>query len=582
MKNLLLLFTVFISALTQAQITITGADLPSAGKAFVMGNDTAPSVSLGTPGSSQQTWDFTTLTNNYPKAAVYDSTSLTPFAGQFPASNIYTYGPAEFFGVLYGGAPVYANQNGYCFWKSDTTGLWVEGFEAVSGPYANMPVHENAAELLIGAPVTYGTTFTDTSRWALVLGGPYTVDTTWVTGRTKSLTCDAWGQLNTPFGNFSNVIRIHENVTETDSIIATYNGIVEYQMLFSRQTTNNYMYLANGIGYPLAIVQADSNNNIKNIEYLLDTSCFAYSKIMGSIANDSGNLISSGVVYLYQFIDSLTPMLLVDSTVINSNGFYVFINVSVGNYIISAQANLTVCPTCITTYSGNANFWYNGNTIVDALCTDTMLTNIILAQLAPMTGHGALSGFIQFGLGARAVEPVAGAGVLLQQVSGGTVAHTTSDAGGNYSFANVPPGNYTITVDYPGLPMVSTYTVGVTSNNLVFNNLNFTVDTVHGNGGIFGANPLAVHDVEQTNPQVTVYPNPSAGQFNLAVETTTPCEMGIKVYSAIGQLVYQEPATGISGNTNKIIHLEQLAAGIYTLQTKLGDEMINRKLVVRK
>src|ERR1019366_1603793 len=190
-KFLPLLAILLFSALMQAQtpITITGADLPRAGKAFVLGNDTAPGISLGTPGSSQQTWNFTSLANNYYKAAVYDSTSSTTYAGQFPVSNIYTYGPAEFFGVLYGGAPVAAGQDGYTFWESDTNGLRVIGWNAVEGPFANMPVHENPAELLIGAPATYGTTFTDTSRWILFLGSdPTNVDTTWVNTRTKTLT----------------------------------------------------------------------------------------------------------------------------------------------------------------------------------------------------------------------------------------------------------------------------------------------------------------------------------------------------------------------------------------------------------
>ncbi|MBP6731328.1 MAG: T9SS type A sorting domain-containing protein [Chitinophagales bacterium] len=576
-----LLFSASIAA--QPPITITGADLPHAGQTFILANDTAPSILLGTPGSNQQTWNFTSLANHYYKAAVYDSTSSTSYVGQFSASNIYTFGPAEFFGVLFGGAPVYAGMDGYTFWQSDTTGLKVIGWNAIEGPFANMPVHENPTETLINTPATYGTTVNDTSRWTLFLGSvPANVDTTWVTYRTKTMTTDAWGILNTPLGNFTNVIRTHEQVTEIDSAIATLNSVMVYQTEIRRETSNNYLYMANGIGYPLAIVHADVNNNVKNIEYLIDTTCAVYSKLMGTIANDTG-VINNGIVYLYKFIDSLTPMLLVDSTVINSTGAYVFLHVSAGNYLVSAQANVSVCPTCIPTYSGNVNFWLNGIPL-NTYCIDTVLSNIFLTQLPSMVGNGVLSGLIQYGIGVGKTEdnPVKSVGVLLEQIPGGIKAYTISDGAGNYSFANVPAGTYKITVDVPGLPMVSTYTVAITSSSLSFLNLDFTVDTSHGTGGVHAGYPLAINETDNTGTQVSVYPNPSDSQFNVSVETRKPEQMEIKLYDMLGQLVYQEPVAQTNGKVTRTIGLKPLSQGIYTLQIRLGNEMISNKIVLRK
>jgi hypothetical protein len=582
-RYLPLLAAMLISAFTYSQITITGADLPSSGKGFILGNDAAPTVSLGSPSSSQQTWNFSALANSYPKAAVYDSTSSTAYSGQFPTSNIYTYGPAQFFGLLYGGAPVPYGDMGYTFWKSDSSGLRVIGWEEVTGQYAHIPVYENPAELLIGTPATYGSTFADTSRWTMTLGGVGVVDTTWVTYRTKTLTVDAWGSLTIPFGTFPNVLRMHENVTETDSVIATLNSTVLLQIQVKHQTTNNYMYLANGVGYPVATVRCDSANNMNTIEYIMDTSCAVYSQVMGSIANDSGHAIDSGLVYLYQYIDSLTPMQLVDSTVIDSNGFYTFLYITGGNYIISAQASLSICPLCIPTWSGNVNVWVNG-TRFDSYCLDTVTTNIILTQLTQMTGNGTLSGLIMYGLGffKNQSNTVPSASILLEQLPGGIKAHTTSDASGNYSFSHVPPGTYTITVDVPGLPMKSTDTVTVTSQNLTFPNLNFTIDTTARNGGIYAGYPLSVTEVSLGDAQVRAYPNPSVGQFNIAVESFAPGLLEIKIYNTLGQLVYADNAANPSGTISQSIHTGDLAAGIYTLQLSTGNDIVTRKVVLQK
>ena len=519
---------IFQFATAQTPITITGSDLPSAGKSFVLANDTSPNITLGMPGSSQQAWDFTMLANHYFKAAVYDSTVITGYQSEFPTSNIYTFGPAEFFGVLYGGAPVYAGQDGYSFWRSDTTGLRVIGFQAIEGAFANCPVHTNPPELLIGAPTTYGTSFTDTSRWQLFIGDvPADIDSTWITRRHKTLVCDAWGSLSTPFGSFTDVIRIRETVTHIDSIIATLNSLTIFKLELRRETSNNYMYMANGIGYPLATVHADANNNIQSVEYVIDTTCSVYAKIMGALADSSGNAVTGGMAYLYQFINSLTPLQIVDSVAINSSGYYVFINVYAGNYLVSAQASLTGCPGCIPTYNGSVSYWMNG-TPISTYCVDTALASIFLTQLPNMIGNAIISGILQYGIGGPKMEgsfPAAGMRVMLENLSGDVKAFTASDQNGNYSFSNVEAGDYKITVDIPGLPMDSTYYVTVNASDSAFTGLNFIVDTISGSAGIYIDNFSAIKNIYHSGITATLAPNPFSNQSTLTINNNSGREL---------------------------------------------------------
>ncbi len=247
-------------------ITITGADLPYSGLAVILAVDTTTNVSLGTPGNSES-WDYSALTMQYPKYAQYGLTSATPYAAVFPTSNIDTYGPGDLYGSLYGGAPV-GPGNGYCFWRSDNTGFWVAGFRPETGICAGINVQNAPQELVIGAPATYGSLFTAYGRWVLPFDKhPADVDTFYVRTIKKQIVADACGSLITPHGTYPNVLREHEYITEIDSVYGKYMGIQVYSTEYSRDSTNTYSYLANGIGYPVCIVHCDKHNVVMNVEY---------------------------------------------------------------------------------------------------------------------------------------------------------------------------------------------------------------------------------------------------------------------------------------------------------------------------
>lgn len=253
-----------------AQITITIADLPQPSHTYYTSTDTTPSISLGSPGSIAQSWDFSSLSEDYPSVPTYGLTSLTPYAGVFTTSNIYTYGPAALYSSLSGGAPVSSQgmNKGYMFWKTDVSGFWTIGFRADSGSYANTNVHYAPSELLIGTPCTYGTGFINYGRWEFPMNKVTTdVDTYYVSTVDKTLNGDAFGDLTLPSGNYANVLRIHEHVVKVDSVYAKFGSTTVYAMELLRDTLNNYIYMANSIGYPLSIVHADVNNIVKNVEY---------------------------------------------------------------------------------------------------------------------------------------------------------------------------------------------------------------------------------------------------------------------------------------------------------------------------
>lgn len=272
MKKLLLpaLFVSLWSMDLTSQITFTSTDLQEEGMTYVTKTDTLSIVDLGSASASEQSWDFSSLVMHYMSGPTFDLTSNTDYAADYPNSNLYTYGPAIMFGGFHGGAPVSEQgmDNGYMFWRKDVTGFWTEGFMADEGPYAGKKVWTVPQEMILGTPASLGSEYLNVSRWALTYDiNPADVDTVYESNIDKSQTCDAWGSLITPTGTYPDVLRIHEYGIKVDSVKSYINGNPALFIEFSRDTFNNYIFITNGIHYPLAIVKADVNNTIKSIEY---------------------------------------------------------------------------------------------------------------------------------------------------------------------------------------------------------------------------------------------------------------------------------------------------------------------------
>jgi len=270
-KHILLVFFFGLTLCAKAQITITESNLPEAGFTYLVANDTLTAVNLGMPSGSAQSWNYANLLNHYQRVPSYDSTNKTPYAGNFPNSTHYTYGPAAMYSGFHGGAPVGTQgmSNGYMFWQRENDGFWVIGFRSDNGLYANKNVTYVPKELLIGTPSTLGSVFNNNARWELWLNAnPNNVDTLYVKNIKKTLTTDAFGDLTLPAGSYyPNVVRVHEYLVTVDSIYAFLNGNPVYSMELIRDTLNNYTFLSNTETYPVCVVHANKNNTVKSVEY---------------------------------------------------------------------------------------------------------------------------------------------------------------------------------------------------------------------------------------------------------------------------------------------------------------------------
>ncbi len=288
MKKFPFLFLLFaIGSFVNAQIFITHTSLPQPGDTFVMKYDNNPSINIGTPIATAQTWNFTMLQNDSMKYATYGITSNLPFAAEYPQSNLYTWGPS----IMYGGpgTPLSGAGWGWMLFRTDVNGMDVIGYRQGDVPNILSALQTPPLKLM-KTPCSYDTTYSQSSQWSISFNAnPANVDTTYISYVSKNTICDAWGTLSTPIEQNLDVIRIHEYQISVDSVFGKMNGITVYSMEMKRDTANNYLFYTLSKRHPIASVWCRPNGNIYAAEYLF------YSDLNTGI-NESVKA-KSGIIY---------------------------------------------------------------------------------------------------------------------------------------------------------------------------------------------------------------------------------------------------------------------------------------------
>jgi hypothetical protein len=111
--------------------------------------------------------------------------------------------------------------------------------------------------------------------------------------------------------------------------------------------------------------------------------------------------------------------------------------------------------------------------------------------------------------------------------------------------------------------------VTITDSNLCTKTDTFTVSFTNSIANISPVNNLQV------------YPNPTVGEINVAINMSAASDIYLSLHSITGTEVYSSKFVQIK---NRVLNLpmNDLAAGIYTLQLITGNETFTRKVVLQR
>lgn len=259
MKKNLLLSSFVISALSaNAQITITSSDMPIAGQAYIMANDTNV-TSFGSAGANQ-TWNFGAWTNHTKDTTSFYAPSYLPGASFFPTATLST-----------------GDSTSSGFMKSSSSSFDLLGFYADFGS-GSEPATFTPAQKLLTFPSTYLTSYNGTSKYNIQFFlGQSGIDSI----RSKSAinyssSIDGWGSITTPSN--VNVSSLRQKYTEIRSD-TTYLKYAGQPWTLSPpspgnpnpriDTTTTYRWWTNAKKFIIAEITTNGNNVITYANYQL-------------------------------------------------------------------------------------------------------------------------------------------------------------------------------------------------------------------------------------------------------------------------------------------------------------------------
>ena len=75
-----------------------------------------------------------------------------------------------------------------------------------------------------------------------------------------------------------------------------------------------------------------------------------------------------------------------------------------------------------------------------------------------------------------------------------------------------------------------------------------------------------------------MFPNPAESNVTIEVELDQKMNVGIRIFDAVGRLVYQEEGVQ-SGTPSYRININHLSAGLYMVQVKTGEIIMMKRLI---
>jgi hypothetical protein len=240
MKKVYIIFLSFLlPVISSAQITITNADLPSAGDQiqFSEAGITTP-VDLTLTGANY-VWDFSMLQHTSQDIDTFLSVLSTPFVYAL----VFGFNSNQAMrGVDLSAIPQFPIADVYGFYNKSSNNYKQTGYGAsISG--ITTPISFSNHDIIYDFPVNFGNQDSSDSNYSIVI--PSLASAIGSQHRVNNV--DGWGSITTPYGTF-NALRIVSMLTGEDSV---YLDTLGFGFSLPRQLTREYKWLANGQDIPI-------------------------------------------------------------------------------------------------------------------------------------------------------------------------------------------------------------------------------------------------------------------------------------------------------------------------------------------
>lgn len=601
MKKIVTLLLGFSSLYSMAQgPTIEGTYLPVRGTAVKQVWDLNPAAdNIAVPHGGQDTiWDYSawpfnssytykiatfgadttpyfSYFNSQPDSATHASYLRTPFNDI--SDSLYSYYIVARNDGLYmvGGrsekaAPDFSGQStpGY-YITYDTTYKIVNANPAKHGElyapvnisYSSTPINDTSIT------VTYGAAYPG-------FGTPYSII---LKQRSiKFFEALGYGTLIMPNNTtYSDVLLARIRVSKKDSVFDAITGQPISNLILSQLGMQNgaesnyyqYAFLRNntfGSAYLMYMHASDSTANtlINNAWYSLPVDC---GSVSGTVYTDESatTTVSQGVnmAYLYREHSNFAKHDILAKDTVDTNGYYEFNDIPYGVYRVAIRADTSVYHRALTTYYGDTTDWIGADAIITFGDSIADGNDIHLQYHPDSTGNNSIEGLLQWNFNFngdsqmhtqpdydydRDNNPIPGIDVVVRKQPGGTAyAAPRTNSSGEFSFSNLPDGEYKLHVDIPGCPHATSYTFCIEGGQ-VLDSLNYecgtrylhTVSLIDStNNGCNNITTAVAANETEAIAALQAYPNPYTSSTTVKINLAQASDVTLEVYNLLGEKV---------------------------------------------
>jgi len=304
--------------------------------------------------------------------------------------------------------------------------------------------------------------------------------------------------------------------------------------------------------------------------------------ISGSVLAGTNAPADYATVWLITFDPNSKNLYAVDSMQITpaDSGQYLFPNVAISTtYTVKAaldSASADYANFVPTYYGGNlywltAQWFYTGVNGVAGI-------DISLAPGINTGGPGFIGGNVFAGANKTGTTALPNVVVMLMNGNGEAVAHTLSDANGDFSFSNLALGTYAVYVDMMNRTTHAA-TIALTSANASVATVMVEVNTKDVNI-TFGTTG---NDAALTTGRVSqVFPNPAADMTSVQVSLTQGATISMELLNAVGQRVWASSARLDVGVHTLPVNVQDITAGVYLLRIQGAGAQAQTRRVIKQ
>lgn len=275
MKKIFSLFIAILISYTVKSQALGYLDLPVPGELWIEFKDTIGANFIVTPSAAGQVWNYqNSFTVHDTTEILFQNTSTVPssISNLYPQSNMLEAGEIT---------------GDYTFYKTDFTGLYVDGNHSdvgidVSGFTLN-DVNNSVDLLLIPIPFQFGDVVQNTSSYEYVYPDPTLLPGALVRvtyTNFQDMETESQGELTTPLGTYSTVIRIKEMSTKTILYEIDSFAIGNYTYLtdLTFPTTSTYRWYKDGPNCLVMTATLDEFDNVTSASYFTSSGLVANHK----------------------------------------------------------------------------------------------------------------------------------------------------------------------------------------------------------------------------------------------------------------------------------------------------------------